>query len=74
MGQCVHKGIISAVKSTEFVNIRLLYVILIGRWCDIIVQNVPSPAEVKTGDTKDSFYDELEHVFSQFSQDNMKIS
>jgi exonuclease III len=44
-----------------------------GRWCDIIVLNVHAPAEDKRDDTKDSFYEELERVFNQFSKYHMKI-
>jgi hypothetical protein len=39
------------------------YIILRGRWCDIIVLNVHAPTEDKTDDLKDNFYGELEHVF-----------
>jgi hypothetical protein len=39
------------------------YIILRGRWCHIIVQNVYTPTEDKTDDVKDSFYEELERVF-----------
>jgi hypothetical protein len=44
----VHKGIVSAVKRTEFVSDRMSYIILRGRWCDIIVLNVHAPTEDKT--------------------------
>jgi hypothetical protein len=43
-----------------------VYIILRGRWCDIIVLNVPPPTEAKTDDMKDSFQDELEYVFDKF--------
>jgi hypothetical protein len=39
----VHKRIISAVKRIEFVSDRMSYIILRGRWCDIIVLNVHAP-------------------------------
>jgi hypothetical protein len=39
----VHKRIISAVKRVEFVSDRMLYIIVRGRWCDIIVLNVNAP-------------------------------
>jgi hypothetical protein len=62
----VHKRIISAVKRVEFVSNRMLYIILRGRWCHIIVLNVHAPTEDKTDDVKDSFYEELECVFDKF--------
>jgi hypothetical protein len=62
----VHKRIISAVKKFEFVSDMMLYIILRGRWCHIIVLNVHAPTESKTDDVKDSFYEELESVFDKF--------
>jgi hypothetical protein len=56
----VHGGIISAVKRVEFVSDRMPYIILRGRWCDVIVLNVHASTEDKIDDVKDSFYDELE--------------
>jgi exonuclease III len=72
-GFFVHKRIISAVKRVEFVSDRMSYIILRGRWCDIIVLNVYAPTEDKCGDTKDSFYEELEGVFDQFPKYHIKI-
>jgi hypothetical protein len=57
----------------EFVSDRMLYIILKGRWCDIIVLNVHAPTEDKDHDIKDSFYEELEQVFDQFPRYHMKI-
>jgi hypothetical protein len=39
------------------------YITLKGRWFDIILLNVHAPTEDKDGVIKDSFYEELEHVF-----------
>jgi hypothetical protein len=58
----VHKRIISAVKRVAFVSDRMSYIILRGRWCQVIVLNVHAPTEDKTDDVKDSFYEELERV------------
>jgi hypothetical protein len=49
------------------------YIILRGRWCQVIVLNVLAPTEDKTDDVKDSFYEELEHVFDKFPKYHMKI-
>jgi hypothetical protein len=46
----VHKIIMSAVKRVEFVSDRMSYIILRGRWCDIVVLNVHSPTDVKIDD------------------------
>jgi hypothetical protein len=49
----IHKRIISAVKRVKFVTDRLSYIILRGRWCNIIVLNVHAPTEDKIDDIKD---------------------
>jgi exonuclease III len=46
-GFFVHKKIISAVKRVEFVSDRMSYIILRGRWFDIIVLNVHAPKRTK---------------------------
>jgi hypothetical protein len=48
------------------------YIILRGRWCHIIVQNVHAPTEDKADDVKDSFYG-IERVFDKFPKYHMKI-
>jgi hypothetical protein len=40
----VHKGIISEFTKVEFVSDRTLYIILRGRWCDVIVLEVYVPS------------------------------
>ena len=49
------------------------YLVLRGRWYNIIVLNVHAPSEDKRDDSKDSFYEELEQVFHHFSRYHMKI-
>jgi hypothetical protein len=69
----VHKRIISAVKRVEFDGNRISYKILIGRWFYIIVLNVHAPTEDKIDNVKNSFYEELEHVFDKFPKYHKKI-
>jgi hypothetical protein len=52
----MHKRIISAVKRVEFVSDRMSYIILRGRWCDIIVLNVHAQTEDKLNDIKEESY------------------
>jgi hypothetical protein len=61
-GFFVHKRIISAVRRVEFVSDWMSYIILRGRWCNIIVLNVHIPCKDKSDDVKDSFYEDLGHV------------
>ncbi|PNF41471.1 hypothetical protein B7P43_G13302 [Cryptotermes secundus] len=71
-GFLVHKRIVSAVKRVEFISDRISYIILKGCWCDIVM-NVHAPTEGKIDDTKDRFYEELEHVFDKFPKYPTKI-
>ena len=65
-GFFVHHRIVSAVKRVEFVNDRVSYIVLRGRWCNIIVLNVHALSEEKRDDLRDSFYEELEQVCYHF--------
>jgi hypothetical protein len=49
------------------------YIILRGCWCSIVVLNVNAPCEDTIDNIKDSFYEELRHVFDQFPRYDMKI-
>ena len=59
----VHHRILSAVKRVEFVSYRVSYMVLRGRWFNIIVLNVRATSKEKSDDSKDSFNEELEQVF-----------
>jgi len=43
---------VSAGKRVEFVTDRMSYIVLRGRWCNIIVLNVDAPNEEKNDDSK----------------------
>ena len=62
----VHRRIVSAVKRVEFVSDKLSYIVLRGRWLNIILVNVHASSEEKSEESKDSFYEELEQVFDHF--------
>jgi hypothetical protein len=47
----VYERIIS-VQRVEFVGDRMSYIILRGRWCNIVVLNVHAPIEDKIDDTR----------------------
>ena len=73
-GIFVHHRIASAVKRVEFVSDRMSYIVLRGRWCNVIVLNVHAPSEEKSDNSKDSFYKELEQVFFYYIPNyHMKI-
>ena len=42
-------------KRVEFVSDRVSYIVLRGRWCNIIFLNVRATSEEKSDDSKDSF-------------------
>jgi len=48
-------------------------IVMRGGWCNTIVLNVHSPSEVKSDNSKDSFYEELEQVFNHFPKYHKKI-
>ena len=56
-----------------FVSDRVSYIVLRGRWCNIIVVNVHVPSKEKSDDSKEIFYEELGHVFNNFPKYHMKI-
>jgi hypothetical protein len=72
-GFFVHKRIVSVVRRVELIGDRLSYIILRGRWCNIIVLNVQAPCEDKWDDAKDSFCEERGRVFDQFPRYDMKM-
>jgi hypothetical protein len=49
------------------------YIVLRGRWCNIIVLNLHAPSEERSDNSKDSFYEDLEQVFDHFPKYYMKI-
>jgi hypothetical protein len=69
----VHQGIVSAVKRVKFVSDRISYIVLRGRWCNIIVLNVHAPSEEKNDDLNHDFYEELGQVLDHFPKYQMKI-
>jgi hypothetical protein len=72
-GFFVHERIISAVRRIEFVSDRMSYIILRGRWCNIVVLNVHAPYEDRSGDVKDRFHEELGSIFEQIPRYYMQI-
>jgi hypothetical protein len=72
-GYFLHKRIVSAVGRVEFISDKFSYIILCGRWCNIIVSNVHAPCQDKGDDVKDSFYEKTGRVFDQFLRYDMKI-
>jgi hypothetical protein len=72
-GLFVHKEIMSAIRRVEFISDKMSYIILRGRWCNIIVLSVHAPCEDKGDDVKDSFYEELGRVSDDFLRYDMNI-
>ena len=57
----------------EYVSDRMSYLVLRGRWSNVIVLNVHAPSKQKSDDSKDCFYVELQQVSFNFSKYHMKI-
>jgi hypothetical protein len=57
--ECLHKRILSSVKTAEFISNRMSYIVLSGRWCDTFVLNVHASSEEINVDSKDNFYVDL---------------
>jgi hypothetical protein len=57
----------------EFISDKVLYVILRGRWCNVIVLNVHGPCEDKGHDVKDSLCGEIGRVFEHFPRYESRI-
>jgi hypothetical protein len=72
-GFFVRKRNVSAVRLVEFISYRMSHVKLRGRWCSVIVLNEHAPYEDKSGDVKDSFYEELRLVFDQCPRYDLNI-
>jgi len=41
---------VSAVKRVDFVSDKMSYMVMRGRWCNIILLNVHAPSEEKSDD------------------------
>jgi hypothetical protein len=69
------KRIIALGKTVIFVSDGMLYIILRGCWCHIIVLNVHAPAEGKVDDLKDSFYNKFPkyHMIILFVEFSAKV-
>jgi hypothetical protein len=51
----------------------MLYTILRGGWCDMIVLNVHAPTEDEIHYVKDRLHKELQYEFDKFPKYHMKI-
>jgi len=49
----------------KFVSDRMSYIVLRGRWHDIVLK-AHAPTDEKSDDSMDSFYKELEQVFDKY--------
>jgi hypothetical protein len=56
---------ISAVKRIEFLSDGMSYIVLRGRWCNIVL-NVRAPNEEKSENSKHCIIEELQQIFSHF--------
>jgi hypothetical protein len=64
---------VSEVKRVQFVSDRVSYIVLRGRWINIIFLNVHATIEEKSDDSKDSFCEKLEQAYYYISKYQIKI-
>jgi hypothetical protein len=67
-GGVVQERIISAVKRVEFHRDKMLYIMLRGRWSNIIVLCVHASVSNNSDGMMASFYEELERMFHKFPE------
>jgi hypothetical protein len=51
----------------------MLYIILRGCWCNIIILKVHTTCKNKSDELKDSFYEKERHVLDQFPRYDLKM-
>jgi hypothetical protein len=49
------------------------FIVLTGRWCNILILTVHAPGEEKGDDSKDKFNEQLEQVFNNFRKYHIEI-
>ena len=72
-GIAINKKFKSAIKEIQFVNERLSYVKMAGKWYNYVFINVHCPTEDKDEETKDEFYGEFERTYDKFSTYDVEI-
>jgi hypothetical protein len=61
----------SAVTREPLVRDKMLYFVLRGGWCNVLI--VHAPTEGKSCDSEDSWCEELEQEFKQFPKYRVKF-
>jgi hypothetical protein len=72
-GFVINKKLVPAICDVQFVNDRLSFLVMRGKWYKYIFINVHCPTEEKEDDIKDEFYEELELIFDKFSTYDVKV-
>ena len=62
-----------AVQRVECVRGRVLYVVLKGVWCSIIILNFQAPIEDKSFNSTNSSCNELQQIFDYIPENCVKI-
>jgi len=62
-----------AVQGVEYVSGRVLYVVLKGGWCSIIILNLQTPIEDKSFNSKNSSCNELQQIFDYIPENCLRI-
>jgi len=62
-GFLVNERIINSVKDFKFVNDRMSYIIIKGKWYNYVIINVHCPTEDKDEETEDLYYETSEQLY-----------
>jgi len=73
VGIIVHERLLPHVKVFEPVNDRICYILLKGKFFDIVVISYYDPTEEKEDEKKNKFYEKLEEVYDRLPTHSIKI-
>jgi len=73
VGFAVHKSLVHTIKKFKVINCRIAFLIVNGKFFNIVFINVHAPTEEKSQDAKEEFYAELEDILSRINNSKIRI-
>lgn len=74
VGFIIKNKLLSNIVKFEPLSDRLCYIEFKCRWFNIVKVNCYAPTEDKSGEVKNTFYDELDRICDQLPSGNQKLS